>query len=649
MTMISYAQNFEDVMLLRALGQIQDGLYIDVGAQHPVHGSVTKAFYQRGWRGINIEPVTQWFEELVRDRVEDVNLNIAISADNAELVLFEVSDTGLSTTTERYAEMYRAEGREVIRRAVPCRSLDEVIAEHVSGDIHFLKVDVEGAEGAVLNSISLDRHRPWIMVIEATEPNSQRPAFEEWEPRILASGYDMVYEDGLNRFYVAREHAELKGAFRLPPNHFDSFILYSDWCIKGDLEARTRDLEASQAVLNAWNDGAVMGELRQRLVQQRAVQRLQARRLRELQAERDALVDRQRGLSDELGALRPERDMMSARLDLALVRERELAGERDALRSERDAVSLELDQSRDRERAMAVELGVLRPERDTLSAQLDQSRDGERAMAVELGVLRRERDTLLAQLDQSRDGERALAVELGVLRPERDTLSAQLDQSRDRERALADELGVLRPQRETLAAQLAQAVDGGRELAEELAALRRERDDLLGRSAELSARLEHSLQSSRLANAEIERLRPCEAAMIMAEGELALIRRSLSWRLTRPLRGIRSIIRRCLKMTLQLGRTACRRFARLLVRIPGARMCARRLLAGRPNLKHRLIRMMYDATVAPSDPVSAVAARRSTNVVAATGPDVVAAAVPESDQRADLSRSANEALKLLKR
>ena len=48
MTLISYAQNYEDVMLWRAVGHIDDGFYIDVGAVWPTNDSVTKLFYDHG-------------------------------------------------------------------------------------------------------------------------------------------------------------------------------------------------------------------------------------------------------------------------------------------------------------------------------------------------------------------------------------------------------------------------------------------------------------------------------------------------------------------------------------------------------------------------------------------------------------------------
>ncbi|MFO1146553.1 MAG: hypothetical protein U1E33_08440 [Rhodospirillales bacterium] len=76
--MISYAQNFEDVLLFRCFGKLPDGFYVDIGAFDPVVDSVTKAFYDQGWSGINVEHSPS-IEDLRRDRPRDINLAIAIS------------------------------------------------------------------------------------------------------------------------------------------------------------------------------------------------------------------------------------------------------------------------------------------------------------------------------------------------------------------------------------------------------------------------------------------------------------------------------------------------------------------------------------------------------------------------------------------
>ena len=41
---------------------------------------------------------------------------------------------------------------------------------------------------------------------------------------MLNAGYDFAYFDGLNRFYVAKEHSELSKLVAVPPNVFDDFV-----------------------------------------------------------------------------------------------------------------------------------------------------------------------------------------------------------------------------------------------------------------------------------------------------------------------------------------------------------------------------------------------------------------------------------------
>lgn len=78
MVFVSYAQNFEDVMLARALGAVKAGFYVDVGAQGPEEGSVTKHFYNQGWCGLNFEPSVHYHAQLEAARPRDVNLRCAV-------------------------------------------------------------------------------------------------------------------------------------------------------------------------------------------------------------------------------------------------------------------------------------------------------------------------------------------------------------------------------------------------------------------------------------------------------------------------------------------------------------------------------------------------------------------------------------------
>ena len=85
------------------------------------------------------------------------------------------------------------------------------------------------------------------LLIEATMPNSQESNYQEWEGLVLRAGYIFAYADGLNRFYVAKEHEDLLPAFEYPPNVFDEYVLSSHHQAlrrAQDAEARRQEAEA---------------------------------------------------------------------------------------------------------------------------------------------------------------------------------------------------------------------------------------------------------------------------------------------------------------------------------------------------------------------------------------------------------------------
>jgi FkbM family methyltransferase len=226
MGFLSYAQNFEDVMLWRALGHIPNGVYVDVGAQHPRIDSISRAFYEHGWRGIHVEPVPAFADMLRKDRPDEIVLQVALGATEGTLELNIFADTGLSTVVSSYAERHQAErGYEVQRMHVPVLTLKSALSSLVEKDVHWLKIDVEGFEEQVLRGWDSTQLRPWVLVVEATIPNSPETDYAGWEPLVLAAGYRFVYFDGLNRYYIADEHPELAAAFAVPPNIFDAVEL----------------------------------------------------------------------------------------------------------------------------------------------------------------------------------------------------------------------------------------------------------------------------------------------------------------------------------------------------------------------------------------------------------------------------------------
>lgn len=223
--LISYAQNFEDVLLWRALKHVEAGFYIDIGAQSPVEDSVSLAFYEHGWRGVHVEP-TPFYAAALRDaRPDEEVIEAAISTEEGTITFFEVPRTGLATGVKQIADRHLADGLSVSSLEVKTLRLCTLLDRYENKDIHWLKIDVEGMERDVIESWLPSTARPWVVVVESTAPRSREVNCSEWEPQLLALGYEFANFDGLNRFYVHESQHQLAEALHVGPNIFDDFAV----------------------------------------------------------------------------------------------------------------------------------------------------------------------------------------------------------------------------------------------------------------------------------------------------------------------------------------------------------------------------------------------------------------------------------------
>jgi FkbM family methyltransferase len=218
---VSYAQNGEDIVLSRAFANIEQGFYLDIGAADPRAESVTKLFYDRGWRGINVEPQRRYFQDLQTARPRDINLNLAVSDAPGELTFYSLPDRpGRSTLTPALAELYQTAGHHIEKRVVQVTTLKEICEKHAPSRFEFLKIDVEGHEEAVLRGADWEAFRPAVVLVEATD-------MENWEHLLQEAGYEQVLFDGLNSFYLARERQDLDKSLRTPASVMDNYVPYS--------------------------------------------------------------------------------------------------------------------------------------------------------------------------------------------------------------------------------------------------------------------------------------------------------------------------------------------------------------------------------------------------------------------------------------
>lgn len=580
MTAISYAQNFEDVMLWRALGHVRNGFYVDVGAQRADVDSVTRLFYERGWRGINIEPVEQWHQELVAKRPRDVNLKVAAGRAEGEITLNVFGDTGLSTAVDTYASEHDQSGfaRQVER--VPVRTLKSICEEFHVAPIHFLKIDVEGFEADVLAGADFNLIRPWIVVVEATLPNSRVTNFEAWEPLLLDARYKFVYFDGLNRFYVAEERRELQENFLAPPNVFDDFTL------SGTASNPFSTFLVEQLLALEASSGELASDL------SRANAQVVSTQAEATQA------------ATELAALR--------------TRFAELSDASEQLKARNADFDYELSIARKRLAADTRSL-IVRDERiQALEQKLENLGDGwQRALddaIVRLGDAVQAQVTRLANLAEARSHDEALHLK-GLER-----LEAAIEAGGKEQSSLAQGMARLEHAIEARIADADQRVDGAGKQIQVLSA------ELSSARAELTASLgtaHHWYQAHENVSAALEATQKrlsdvldSNHAWFIRAGELeravTRIEASRSWRLTAPVRALRRITVAVAKATIKPPLFLA---IRLVRGNPALWAVASRRLKAHPRLFSRLKSSALAAGVVPA-PV-AVPTQPSTRPLAA--------------------------------
>jgi FkbM family methyltransferase len=180
---LSFAPEGEDRILARIFSGKKTGFYVDIGAHHPLRFSTTYAFYLRGWRGLNVEPLPGSQALFAQHRPRDINLELAVGQRESQRTYFTFADASLNTFCPVLAEQYRRAGNDLVAE-IPLATwpLAEILNRHVfpQQTIDFLNVDLESLGLEVLESNDWSRYRPAVILIEdpvrSLDQTEQSPA-----------------------------------------------------------------------------------------------------------------------------------------------------------------------------------------------------------------------------------------------------------------------------------------------------------------------------------------------------------------------------------------------------------------------------------------------------------------------------------------
>lgn len=241
----SHAQNFEDVVLWNALRDVRRGRYVDIGAYDPLYDSVSAGFGARGWTGLSVDPLPGLSPRYKTQRPDTEFLQAAVSDRSGPLMLSVVDGTGQSAIG----------GPSQTRVAVPATSLARILdkaSEYGAQEVHWLKIDVEGHEHNVIDSWGDQSARPWVMCVEWDRSDLDAvPDHPSWHAGLTLRGYELIRDDGINRFYCHENQPEHRRAgLRRAPGLNDGFLI-TQYSGLSELPAELDSLRDERDSLNA--------------------------------------------------------------------------------------------------------------------------------------------------------------------------------------------------------------------------------------------------------------------------------------------------------------------------------------------------------------------------------------------------------------
>jgi len=167
----SYSQDGEDMLLMSLFDGRQDykGFYIDIGAHDPIRFSNTQYFYEKGWRGINIDATPGSMRRFNELRSEDINIECGVSDKKENLLYYSFAEAALNSFDPVLSENRINNGwilKEKIE--IPVLSLNDILRKYlpVNQSVDFIDIDVEGMELQILKNFDFDKYAPKYFLLE---------------------------------------------------------------------------------------------------------------------------------------------------------------------------------------------------------------------------------------------------------------------------------------------------------------------------------------------------------------------------------------------------------------------------------------------------------------------------------------------------
>ena len=182
-------------VLFEVFPRVRDGYFLDVGSADGTMESNTKALEERSWKGICIDPFPANMQGRTCTMVKEV-----VSSVSGETIKFHQSGLlgGIAATLGKWKDV--AEQAPAVEFTTV--TLAEILERNRAPSfIHFMSLDIEGAELEALKGVPFDKYRFGAMAIEH---NDEEPKRTEIMKLLEERGYRRSHTYKQDDFYVPR-------------------------------------------------------------------------------------------------------------------------------------------------------------------------------------------------------------------------------------------------------------------------------------------------------------------------------------------------------------------------------------------------------------------------------------------------------------
>jgi FkbM family methyltransferase len=209
----TYSQAGEDLIVesllavLNAKAPPADSLfYMEIGANHPVQTSNTYLLYRKyGSAGVLVDADPELIPALKKGRPRDQVVHAAVSDRRDATVTLHVANAKeLSSLDLNHVQAFGHLGElATVSRAiqVPNIHINDLLAKHAARPLHYLSIDVEGVDLAIMRAMDFETYRPRVLSCEPSGhiyANNPQQMFDV----MVQAGYALVARTFVNMIFV---------------------------------------------------------------------------------------------------------------------------------------------------------------------------------------------------------------------------------------------------------------------------------------------------------------------------------------------------------------------------------------------------------------------------------------------------------------